>query len=232
MATLLSLAQDVARESGTVPTIGQPETVTNQTGRLLRIVLWVRDAHMRLQRHHKWRWLHADFEGSTIAGVRSYDAAAMGITSRFSRWVYRDEEGCDLFTIHGTDQADEGYLSFVEWRDFRRHMMIGSAATETGRPNCISINDSDEIVLYPTPDDTYTIRGVYMRSPQDLTDDGDVPEMPEEYHEAIRWGALVLLGEFDEAREQVPGWAAKYYEIVDKMRDAQLPRITIAGPME
>lgn len=234
MSTFLQLCQDVARESGTVPNIGQPSTVTGQEGRLSRIVTWTASAYTDIQRHKShWRWLHADFSGQTISGTRTYDAAAMSISERFSRWIFQGEEADNLFSIYKTSEGQdtEGFLTFIDWSRFRREFMVGSAATETGNPGYITVNDQNELVLYPTPDAAYTLRGVYYKSPQTLTVDADVPEMPEDFHIAVMWRALMLMGVFDEAPNQVPNWTAEYYKVMQELRSHQLPRVRLAGAL-
>ena len=232
--TYLELCQDAARESGTVPTIGQPETVTGQTGRLLRITKWVTKAYDDIQRQQNaWRWLHADFSGSTIAGTQQYDSVAMGISSRFSRWIKYDEDGCNLFSIYKTSegQADENFLAYVDWNKFRRELLTGSAATQQDRPVYITIDTANKLRLWPIPDAAYTVRGVYYKAPQSITGDTDTPEMPGEFHDVISWRALLLMGNFDEAFNQMQGWNSEYTRIMDELRLHQLPEIRMQSTL-
>ncbi len=233
MSTFLELCQAVARESGTVP-IGQPETVSSQTGRLLRIVNWVDEAYRIIQRSEAdWRWLRANFSYQTIANVSVYDAESLNITERFSRWVYQSESGDNLFSIYLTSegQSDEGLLQYVEYNTFRREFLVGSAATQTGKPIYITINDSNHLVLYPTPNAAYTLRGRYRKFHQTLSADDDIPEMPAEFHDAIRYRALMLMATFDESFAQNPMWAGEYAEIMDRLRQHQLPRVSLPEPL-
>lgn len=234
MTDYLQLCKDVARESGTFPNLDTPATITGQTGRAQRVIYWVRDAYLMIQRDNSgWRWLNADFAGQTIAGVQSYDAAAMGIPTRFSRWRNATETAEQLFSIYKTSegQADEGYLGFIGFDTFRRDLMAAGAATRTGKPCWITVNDQDELVLHPTPDDVYTLRGRYRRGPQVLTNGTDVPEMPEEFHDAIKWRALMLMGQFDEATNQIPDWGLQYEIAMDRLRSHQLPTWRLGGAL-
>lgn len=234
MSTYLEICQDVARESGTVPTIGQPDTITGLSGRLLRIANWVNDAHKDIQRMYEtWRWLNADFSGQTIASTQNYNAASMGISSRFSRWVTRGQRERDTFSIYLTSEGQEReqFLEFIEWENFRFTVMVGGNATREGKPIYVSINDQRELVFYPTPDAAYTVRGRYYKAPQTLTVDADTPEMPEEFHDIIKWRALMLMGLFDEAFEQYAGWTQEYNRMLDQLTDSQLPRLMTPGPL-
>lgn len=234
MSTYLEICQAVARESGTVSVLGQPETTVGQTGRLQRILNWVNTAYGDIQRAETtWRWLQYDFKGQTIAAVGVYDAAAMGIAGRFSRWVDRGEEGENFFSLYKTSDgpAEEGFLRVVNWQIFRRHYLIGNRTTEQGKPSAISIDDQGKLRLYPLPDDVYTLRGRYVRSPQKLISDHDVPEMPQDFHDAIQWKALTLMGLFDEDVVQVPWWQGQFMEVMEQLRNQQLPSIKLPGPL-
>lgn len=234
MSTFLKLCQDVAKDSGTVSNIGQPATTTNQSGRLLRITGWVAEAYDDIQREQNaWRWMHDDFSGPAVAAVQEYNAEAMGITERFSRWVVKGEGEENLFTCYRNDlgQADEGFLHFVEWPKFRRQLMIGSEATRQDRPVYITVDDANRIRLWPIPDVAYTIRGRYYKAPQNLAVDDDTPEMPAEFHDAIKWLALVKLGTFDEAFGQLQIWNGNYSRLMSRLIAHQLPRIQLLGTL-
>lgn len=225
MATFLDICKDVARDSGVVSTLDTPETVDGQSGRLARIVHWVREAYEDIQNlHSEWRWLEAEFSGSTIASTQSYDAVSLGITSRFSRWLYDPENYENFFTLYKTSegQSTEQLVSYVDWNWFRRHYLIGSAATTTGKPSCVTVGPDDKLYLYPIPDDAYTLRGRYRKGLQSLTADADVPEMPEDYHSIIKWKALMLMGNFDEAVTQMPEWNMNYLRIKGQLENSQL----------
>ena len=234
MSTFLELCQDVARESGTFPTIGEPATTAGATNRALRVVNWTRTAYNQIQRaRREWRWLRTDFSGTTTAGLQTYGPAAMGIDSRFGRWVHFGENERAAFTVYltATGQADERFMEYIEWEDFRNSVLFGGAASTTGYPQYISVNDQRELVLYPTPDDAYTLKGRYVKGLQTLSADADVPEMPEQFHEAIVWKALMLLGQFDEAFNQDPLWRMNYNEVFDALIHDQLPDVLTAEPL-
>jgi hypothetical protein len=234
MSTFLKLCQDVAKDSGTVSTIGQPQTTTGQTGRLLRIMGWVTEAYEDIQsEQNAWRWMQADFSGPAVATVQEYNAEALGITERFSRWVIYGEDEENLFTIYKTalGQSDEGFLTYVDWPYFRRNLLVGSAATRQDKPVYFTVDNTNQLRLWPTPDDAYTIRGVYHKAPQTLADDGDIPEMPEEFHDTIKWLALMKLGVFDEAFNQLPSWTANYGKAMSRLIGHQLPPLKMQSTL-
>ncbi|MCB1341381.1 MAG: hypothetical protein KDK24_10020 [Pseudooceanicola sp.] len=236
MSTFLHLCQKVAERSGTIPVLGQPEALTGQSGRLQRIINFVILAHDEVQRARSdWRWLITEFSSDVISGVQSYDAAALGISSRFSRWIHRGDDGRDTFSLYlaADGQATEGYLRYIDWSDFRHNYMIGSAATETGKPTYISENDQRKLVLWPTPDAAYTLRGRYRKGAVTWTsaDAALSPEFPEDFHEIIVWRALMNLASFDEANEQFPMFADAHDRLKGQLVNDQTPRITRGGAL-
>lgn len=235
MSTYLELCQRTAFDSGTVGAQIQPATVAGVTGRLLRVCRWVDDAYQDIQQmHQQWRWLQSDFSGNTIVGTQNYNAAAMGIADRFDHWIYRGEdEAMSMFSIYKTSegQASEVRLTFVDWERMRDMYLIGAAASTTGTPQAFSINPANEITLYPIPDDTYTIRGRYYKAPQELTADADTPEMPAQFHKAIKWKALLLMGTFDEAITQFPVWQRNLDRVIFDIEADQLPRMKLGAPL-
>lgn len=230
--TFLELCRAVARDSGTVSSLTSPATVTGQTGRLQRVVNWTAEAYGDIQRHRNdWRWLRKEFSGQTIASVRRY--ALNTAAERFSHWVFEDEKGNPTFSIYKTSegQSTEGWLTYVPWDEFRRRYLFGSEADRTGKPGYITVDEAQQLALAPIPDDIYTLRGEFYRGPQILAADGDVPEMPLKHHEAIKWQALMLLGTYDEAPEQLPLWSSKLQDHIDALTAKHTPRIVVAGPL-
>lgn len=230
----LELCQEVADESGTISASGEPLSVTGQSGRLRKIVNWTREAYDRIQSESDdWRWLKTEFTGSLLAGTQRYTALSLGITSRFSHWLYREnDEGPATFVYKtASGQATEGEMFFRPWEAFRTNFLRGDTATQTGTPAWFSIDDQDRLVFHPTPDATHTIRGTYYRSAQTLAADDDVPEMPARFHRAIKWNALVRLATFDEAPEQIGMFQSELTAIMNDLRGHQLPRLRIGGPL-
>lgn len=228
--TYLELCQAVAQESGTVPTTGQPTTVVDQTGRLLRIVDWVRDAWTQIQIENKaWRWMEADFSGTLVASTREYAPSALGISSRFRSWVYQGPRGEDAFTIYlaSDGQDTEGKLVFRDWDHMRNNVLLGPMLSTTGKPQHVTIDPNNRLVFYPLPDDAYTVRGRYMKSAQTLASDSDEPEIPADFHEAIKWRALKLLALHDEDQFHYQTWDVEYRRAMNDLRGDQTPRFDL-----
>lgn len=230
MATFLELVQETERESGTMPSV--PSTTTGATGRHANFVRWVRDAYTRLQRERgDWLWMRDRFQGDLSDGRQSYDAGSLGIATRFRDWVSTPLWD-RLFTLSspGTREDEQGLL-LISWQQMTSHYQFGAQASERGRPIYVAIAPDRQLHFHPTPDGEYTLRGWYVRGAQVLASDGDVPEMPEDYHDAIKWAALLSMATFDEAFTQVAPWSRELELLRQGLLRSQTPRLAMAGPL-
>lgn len=225
MATYLELAQEVARDSGTVSG-NQPVSVAGQGGRLGKIVAYTRDAWARIQTHRSdWAWMRAEFTGITMAGESAYTAASWDIPD-FGSWVM--EPGGITAYAQALGPDDEGPLAPVPWSTWRQ--CHGRAAVRTGRPVVVAVRPGDgALVLGPVPDGAYVVRGEVRRSPQLLAANTDVPALPPRFHAIIKWRALMLLSEHDEAPFPVQMAAANYYALLGELERDQLPAPCLGG---
>lgn len=240
MSTFLELAQLVASESGTFSgTV--PSAVTGQTGRLAKVVRWTNEAWRSIQNAHgQWRWMQSQFTGSITDGTQSYaptsftDVLAAAAISRFGEWVCTGDETEDRFSIYktATGVSDETVLKYLDWNTFYTERMRGSVSTEEDRPGWFTINPANNYLYFSKiPDTTYTVRGFYRKSPQELSADGDTPEMPSRFHDLIVDIALEHLGTHDEAQGQIPLWRLRRFARFNELERDQLPKIRLAGPL-
>jgi len=228
MATFLDLAQKVAAESGTISGV-QPSAVTGQTGRLALVVRHVRDAWVEIQASRDdWRFLRKTFSGGLTQGTLCYTPASFSLIDH-ARWItdqhnlYADQALSLYKTSAG--QADEGALDEISYELWRRRYDRG--VHDANRPTQYAIDPQNGICFGPTPDDGYTVRGEYMRTPQELETDGDVPIMPARFHDLIAWRALMKLGAYDEAEWPVQRARSEYEGLLDDLMRDQLPRTGI-----
>lgn len=222
--TFLELCQMVARESGTISG-NLPASTLGQTGRLAKVVAWTAYAWTAIQnRRNSWRWMVRDFEKVTLPGAPEYTPAAWSLP-RVAEWQTKP----DVTTIYRQSMGpgDEGGLIFVPWDDFKRRYRRG--IQQQGRPTHFSVSPTGSFCLGPTPDVACVVKGEYRATPQRLTDDGDVPEMPARFHEVIAWEGLLLLAEHDEAGLHIAVAQRRKREIQDELERDQLPMVVIGG---
>lgn len=88
----------------------------------------------------------------------------------------------------------------------------------TGKPEVYARLDDKRVMLWPTPDKTYTGRVRGFRKPQELTQDADAPEFESEFHSAIVYESaarlLVEFGDFD----RVEGLREQASDALSRMR--------------
>jgi len=229
MSTFLELTQDLGRESGTISGVN-PQAVTNQTGRLLKIVEWTVQAFVQIQNlHADWRWLKKTFSDVTSSGAGQYTATSWSL-SPFRDWA-RDDlvSGYQPHTIYltATGVSDEGALREISWHDWRTRYDRGTQTNN--KPSEYAISPAGEFSLGPIPDDTYTVRGEYREAATVLAADGNTPAMPSAFHSIIVWRALMLLAEFDEATEQRATAEIKYNSMLEALLRDQLPVVSLGG---
>jgi hypothetical protein len=231
MSTFLELCQKVASDSGTVSGT-QPTTVVSQTGRLGRIVSWVDQAYTEIQNLQRdWMWLETEFEESLVAAQQSYAGSDFSFT-RLDAFLTGTAEKSRLSLYDTTvGVSDEGHLQVLDWQVFHRAFLVGANRSTTGKPTHAALDPAGKLWLYPTPDATYKLHGVYRKSPQTLALDADLPEMPARFHDLIKWQALIYLGEYDESAVQLPLWMFNRTRVLSQLERNQLPEITAPGTL-
>jgi hypothetical protein len=227
LATFLSLCADLARESGAVGT--PPASVINQTGRQAKCVEWVRQGWRAIQTDNPdYSFLRSEIPANQalVVGTTIYTPAALGISS-FARW-YPDMPGYRPFTIYESGaQAQENTLAFISYESWRERYNRG--VHDPNRPVHYSVAPDRSLVVGPAPDKAYIIRGEYQRGPQTLVADGDIPIMPEQYHDAITWRAAMMLAAHDEAPFALQSATLKYLGFIYDMARDLLPEVSSGG---
>jgi hypothetical protein len=232
----LQLCQMTAQQSGTIQGV-LPTTVIGQANRLKLVVDLVKEAYLDIQNaHRKWRWLNSRFTGQTIAGQMFYQGTdftderdATPIT-RFSQWIF-EQSGSDqgLSTYKTADGAqDEGALQFLDVDRF--YETQGRGVRPPGKPHFYTVDNQNRLAISPVPDDIYTVRGKYRKSPQYLAADTDIPEMPVDFHTIIKDAAISYLEGFDEG-PRIPLYRLRMLPNFSMLEAHQLPRVTWGAPL-
>jgi hypothetical protein len=234
--TFLELAQMTTQQTGTIQGT-LPTTVTGQVNRLKQIVDFVREGYIDIQNAHRmWRWLQSEFVGETVAGTQRYMGTAFrdegtGLPiDRFSQWGIKPDGGDVGLSMYLTSagQAEEGALRPFDWEYFSNTQLRG--VQTPGKPQVYSVDNQGRLVVSPIPDGIYTLRGRYRKSPQVLTANGDVPEMPSEFHTIIKDAALQYIEGFDEG-PRIPVVRLRMLPNWSMLEGHQLPRVRWGAPL-
>lgn len=195
----LELAQETRRLSGVGGT--GPANTETATGMELKIVNYVKNAWLDIQTHPKnWKWMWEDYsvDLQPPPGVQPLQTI---LNTRQYALIDCDKIRVETFRSYLTSlgEPDRQRMTWVPWRRFRgRFGVVDEAAN---RPLQASRQPTGDLVLYPKPDDVYSIEFESFRRPQQLVANGDTPEMPAEFHMLIVYEALKRFGKAENAQE-------------------------------
>lgn len=222
--TFLELCQ-LTREKCGISGNG-PAAVTGQTGEMGRIVNWVQEAWLDVQRMRtNWWWMRADFSFATVASQQAYTPTDASLTD-LSQWhmstlrAYRTSDGVN----------DEQFLTEWSYPVFRDTYQYGLQAP--GRPVVVSIRPRDRaLLLGSTPDGIYTVVGEYQRAARPFVLSTDVPGIPEEFHMIIVYGAMRKYAFFENAPEVAADANMHYNLLRDQLMENQTDDIVLGEPL-
>jgi hypothetical protein len=224
LLTFLSLCQETASLAG-IPG-GGPTSVVDQTGEKARVVSWVRNAYIDVQRRHEtWAFLKKDLSFTTTTGGQVYTLTDMGATDL----NLLDVESLRIYqTTLGV--ADEQFM--VEW-DYESMRDTYQYGTQTpGRPTCFAQREDRALVLGPKADATgYTIVGRYWRTPHTLMADSDEPLIPNHFRMVIVYRALLKYAGYEAAAEVKTHALEEYGSLMRELERNQLPPLCFGAPL-
>lgn len=222
----LQLVRDLARDSGTLAGGVSIPTVVGATGRADKMVNWIVKGWRNLQNDRDdWPWMRREFTGSLVIDQTRYTAAELGIASRFGQWI-GDRPHFRTFSLYDPDlgQGDEGPIRQIDYDVWRAR--YGRGLHDANRPTEWAVSPQGELCVGARPGKAYTISGEYRTSPQILAADTDVPELPEQYHGAIVWEAMKLLGIADESPQTASSAISEYVLAHQNLLRDYLPEVT------
>lgn len=228
MATFLQLCRDTGRDSGTVSSTNPLTTVAGATDRQEKIVSFVTQAWLLIQgAREDWQWLRAEFSESAVIGQARYDPIDDWGLTRFAGWI-EDKDDYEPVTLldPSLGSADEGAIRQIGFQDWRSR--YGRGEQQQQRPTCWAISPARELCLGAVPDRAYTVKGEYLRGPQTLAVDADVPELPAEFHDLIKWRALMLLAGHDQSPGDLAFAQTNFAPRWRQLVNAQTPEVFFA----
>ncbi|WP_020409806.1 hypothetical protein [Hahella ganghwensis] len=201
MANFLTLCADLAREAGLMGGAG-PSSVTGQTGEAARLVNWIKQANIDIQRQFfDWKFLWVNHTVSLVAGSDDYPAPI-----EYHYWQR------DKFSINGSP------VEVIEWENWDQLSTAGE-----GQPYQVVIMPDGGLKVFPTPDKAYTLIAPYYRRPQVLALNTDIPLIPESFHDLIWMRALIKYAHYESAPEVLERVQIEYPEGYEQLKASQLP---------
>lgn len=218
--TFLELCTTLRQESGIAG--AGPTTTSGQSGELERIVNWVKQAYVDIQDNNaSWRFLRATFSFNCTPSVQSYNASSVPLIANWKPLSIR---------LYLTTVANEWFIDYVPWEEFRESRLFGTARTQTGRPVECTINPANELVFWPIPDVAYTISGEYFRTAHTFTADSDTPLFPR-FHMCIVFNALKRYASYVSDPSIYAYAQAEYAKVYARLENEQLEQIKFSGSL-
>ena len=144
--------------------------------------------------------------------------------TRFGQFIDESEEYKPTAFL-ASNPASEWRLIQLDWERFRQRFIVGQHMP--GPPQFWSIGPAGELYVGPTPDQGYTYRFDYRKSLQRLAGDAHTPEMPEDFHDAIVWRALMSVASSDSDANTYSRAAGEYEDVESDLITDQAARIGV-----
>lgn len=234
---LLQLTQRTMQECGVSGTI---TTTAALPANQQRILTWVQQGWTELQtKHDDWGWLRssalvgAGASFTTVAGTPYYSlgtgAGTVGIPSTsFARWD-EDSFRCYLTSVGFTNETRLDPVSYDDWRE---GYMYGAQRSVQTRPVAVAIGPNRQVCLGPPPNALYTITGDFFMAPSQMAADTDTPTgLPDRFHMAIVYKAMMYYAGFESAPEVYDRGSAGWDSLTSEMEAQWLPPMSFAGAL-
>lgn len=252
--TYLEIVKDVLEKSETGSS-DDIDTVSGLEGFLGQVADDVREAWIQLQQSKQWRFARLSFECMLLEGKREYRPSEMRdsagrpsiptyessnrAASTVGRWYTTSLDGESAWSISdlGSDTATATYggdIAVVDFSSFRRRYLTRPIGTiPEARPSVLAFQDGPQSIIFnPPPDvsDRYVVYGECQRSAQQLRQDDDVPfGLPEEFHDMIKWAAVMLVQQNDQENEGYQYAQSQFTRYLTDAVQLYVPEITL-GP--
>lgn len=195
-------------------------TLAGETGLVLDFSNWVADSWYDLQQSRTtppWWWKMAEDQTLAISSGTDTYAVPAGLASLDWRSI----------TIYTTAKTDETPVKWIDYQYWRTEFDTKTATD--ARPQYITTSrDGDDFMLFPVPEQAYTLRFDAETELNEMTLDADTPTgLPVEYHRYLAWDAVKRYGAHHGDQSAMVLGMDEARTIMDRMTQRQLPAITV-----
>ena len=190
--------------------------------------------------HEGWGWRQRDFTAQLRAGVSVYTWNELfnGDGTRsippdigFRNWLAKppgDGTGPEWYiSSPDNDYGSVTPLTTISYEVMRARRLV---LTAPQKPTTFAISPSIQLILHAIPEAAHRIHGMHVTGVQTLVSENDIPNLPDdEYHDVIKWRAVMMVHGFDEADKSYMFAKEQYSELLESMSRKYLPSITVAG---
>lgn len=227
--TYLELAQKLRRKCRVIGS--GPTAVTGQSEEYQRLLDFINEAWLYIQRKHEdWRFLRKSASCTTVTGQYAYSPTTDFALTDFAYWAL-DYENNDTFRNYVTSAGprSEIYMIPIDYDDWRDRYQYGAIRYTYTRPLEIALAPNNSLVVGPTAIEGYTILGDYYSIPTEMVNATDTPSMPEQFHWAIIYKAMMLYGASEAAPEVYDDGENEFKKIMAILERNQLRRVSMPG---
>lgn len=207
--------------------------VTGQNAEITRLINFVNEAWMEIQRAKpRWIFMRASATCPTVQAQYAYTPMDFGINATFGYWALDYSNG-DTFRNYDTASgiANETFMSVVDYDTWRNTYLMGANRSTYTRPWVVARAPDNTLVCGPIPSAGYTLVGDYYRRPIEMTTAGEVPVLPEQFHMAIVYKAMMYYGASEAAPEIYDDGREEYVKIMRQIAATQLQRTTLGSAL-
>lgn len=215
----LELVRDVYKESGESFSGGATATTADSSVISYDSLVagWVNQAWLQIQQMQKqWKWMWSEFTLDLDTVNSDYDLPTpVGTNSKIHTVKWEEP----LHYYPTGDSSKYNYIYYMPYNQFAdefRHL-------KTGKPTSITQLPNDKIRISAIPDQNYTLSGAGWRKPWSMSNNSDIPDMPELYHKLIVYYALTDHVRWESALDIMPLVMQKRQEMLSRLMNDQLP---------
>ena len=221
----LELVQRLRRKCGV--TGADPTSLTGQPEDIARLIDWINEAWMDIQlQRQDWHWMREAFSVALTNGQATYTPAQCGITS-FGNWAIDNFR--NYVTATGTQS--EIFMDYVAYESWRDTYYYGANRSVYTRPIVATITPDKQLALGPIGSDAYTVTGSYYKLATEMATDSATPSLPEQFHMAIVYRAMMFYGAFEAAQEVYSEGDAEFKKMMSRITLNQLPDMDFGGAL-
>lgn len=212
--TYLELVRRLAREVGASGTIQSLQTVEGEAKRLAD---WVNQAWLDIQLvRDTWLWRLNEFEVSV-----SSNSAIVDVSTITDFYKPLKDSVYGKFVAAST-WFPLDYIDFQTWQDYVRARPV-----VISQPTSYTLKPDRTLEVYPTPSNDFSVRGLYVKKPQQLVNDFDEPILPEEFHPLIVYQAMMLYAQYEAAPEIFQAGIQGYNRLYNRMLNSEIPDVCL-----
>lgn len=172
----------------------------------------IEDMYMRVE--GEWPFSHGDFSQVLTAGTQQY---ALDATAAKVDW---DSFYLDFDAALDTPNSRQLKMRTASWyRDNRKEIDKDiTSADQRAKPIYLIRRQDDDYIVTPNPDAAYTLRYEGFIIPTELSTDTDVPDIPQQFKQAIIEGVLYHGYLFKDNFESAQLSQDRYEDTINSMR--------------